>query len=89
MEKWNWKALALASGIFLGVYLFLATLFAMINASFWWFNPVMWDMLLVTFPGLSATFVGAFIGLAWGFLCGAVCGSIIASLYNWSLTKVK
>ncbi len=80
-NQWNWKALAIAVGTFVGGYVFLASIFAMNNVEFWWFNNTMWEILSNTFP-ITASISGAFIGLIVGFLCGAVCGAIIAWLYN-------
>lgn len=83
----SWKGLAIAAGIFWGVYLGAAALFAMLNVTFWWFNPQIFSLLAGAYPGLAPTFVGVLAGLVWGALCGAVCGGILAALYNWATDK--
>ncbi len=88
-DKWNWKALAVTGSILMGAWVFLAALFQMGGISFWWFNPVVWEMLVATFPGVSATFAGAIVGLVWGAACGAVCGGLTATLYNWTNKQWK
>ncbi len=88
-DKWNWKGLAIAVGILWGLYLGLAALFAMLNVSFWWFNPEIFGILAGAYPGLAPTFAGLVLGLIWGFVCGAVCGGILAWLYNWAGSKWK
>ena len=87
-NSWNWKALAVALGTFVGVYMFLAAFFAMNSIEFWWFNNTIWEMLTDAFP-ITASIGGAVMGLVLGFLCGAVCGAIIAWLYNWADKKLK
>lgn len=88
-NKLNVKALAITGGFLWGAYLFLAALFAMGGIEFWWFNSALWEFLVVTFSGLSATLVGAVIGAVWGFVCGAVCGGLIAWVYNWADSRWK
>lgn len=85
---WSAKALALASGLFWGLYLALAALLEMYKISFWWFQSAHFEILTTTHPGLAATWQGAWIGLAEGFICGVICGLIIAWLYNLSLKLV-
>lgn len=87
-NSWNWKALAVALGTVVGVYMFLAAVFAMGSVEFWWFNNTMWKMLTDAFP-ITPSIGGAVTGLVLGFLCGAVCGAIIAVLYNWANNKLK
>jgi len=84
---WNVKALAIALGIFMGAYLFLAALLEMAGIGFWWFNSTTFGMLTAFYPWIAATFTGALIGLVIGFICGVICGAIIAWLYNFSLKK--
>lgn len=83
----SWKALATGFGIFWGVYLGLAALFAMNGMSFMWFSPEMFGLLMSIYPGLAASWAGVVFGLVDGFICGVICGGIIAWLYNWALTK--
>lgn len=76
--KLNISAFALASGIWWGVGIFIAT---------WWLiatgaEPVTMSILNQFYIGYGVTPAGSFIGLAWGFVCGAVCGGILAWLYN-------
>ncbi|PIN79787.1 hypothetical protein COV16_02390 [Candidatus Woesearchaeota archaeon CG10_big_fil_rev_8_21_14_0_10_34_8] len=88
-NKLNWKALAISLGVLWGVYLFLAALFEMNNASFWWWNQPTWEFLVAAYPLMNASFGGAIIGLILGFVCGAVCGGLIAWLYNWADKRWK
>lgn len=87
-NPWNWKALAVTGGIFLGALLFLSSLFAMAGVEFWWFNSLTWPFLARAY-GLTATLAGAVWGLVIGFICGGICGAIIAALYNWANKKWK
>ena len=87
-NSWNWKALAVALGTFVGVYIFLTVLFAMNGVEFWWFNSEMLSLAATAFP-ITLSIGGAIVGLVLGFLCGAVCGAIIAWLYNWADKKLK
>jgi len=88
-DKWNVKGLAVASGIFYGVYLAAAAGFASANITTVWFSPQMFSMLASIYPGLTATTTGIFVGLLWGLFCGALCGGIFAWLYNWASAKCK
>ncbi len=81
------KGLAIAGGVFWGVYMGLAALVAMLNVSIPWFSPSMFGMLMDVYPGLSPTLAGVLVGLAWGAVCGGVCGAILAWLYNWASAK--
>ena len=85
----SWKALATGFGIFWGVYLGLAALFAMSGVTFIWFSPAFFGTLTSIYPGLAATGIGVVLGLVYGFICGAICGGLIAGLYNWALPKFK
>ena len=87
-NSWNWKALAVTLGIFLGALLFLSSIFAMTGTEFWWFNSLTWPFLAQAY-GLTATLVGAVWGLVIGLICGGICGIVIAGLYNWADKKLK
>ncbi len=87
-NQWNWKALAVAFGTFVGAYVFSAVIFAMSGVEFWWFNNTMLEMVTDAFP-ITLSLGGAVFGLVLGFLCGAFCGAIIAWLYNWANKKWK
>lgn len=77
--KFSVKGLALASGIFWGVSLFLWTL---LNAQGveWGYSAL--DLFTEIYPGYDITVQGAFYGLVFGFVDGAIGGAIIAWLYN-------
>lgn len=79
---WSVRSLAIAAGIFWGLYLFLAAIFVMYGVSFWWFQSSTFELLIPAYFGLSATWIGAFYGLVEGFICGAICGALMAFLYN-------
>ncbi|MEK6922045.1 MAG: hypothetical protein AABX82_09200 [Nanoarchaeota archaeon] len=87
-NPWNWKALAVALGTFVGAYVFLATVFAMNGVEFWWFNSETLTLLTAAFP-ITLSIGGAIVGLVLGFLCGAFCGGVLAWLYNQANKKWK
>jgi len=82
--KLNVKALALASGLFWGLGLFLIT---------WWiilldgsadtaakgYTP---PFLGLVYRGYAFTALGSIIGLAWAFVDGLIGGAVFAWLYN-------
>ncbi len=88
-DKLNWKALAIAFGIFNGVYLALSALYVMYDVSFLWFSIKSFGMLKVWYPFLEPTWLGVLYGLIGGALCGAFCGGVLAGLYNWAGKKWK
>lgn len=79
----NPKALALTSGIFWGLAVFITTIWLLILGA-----PGKTISLLGNFYfGYSYSWGGAFIGLIWGFIDGLICGFIFAWLYNLLLPK--
>lgn len=82
-------ALATASGVFYGLYLFGAALFASANVKIVGFSDQVFALISSIYPGVSATVSGAFIGLIWGLICGAICGGILGALYNIAMDKFR
>ena len=81
--KLNPKALALTSGIFWGLAVFIATIWLIIIGS-----PGTTISLLGKFYiGYCLSIGGAFIGLLWGFVDGLICGYLFALLYNLFIPK--
>jgi hypothetical protein len=76
--KLSVKALALSSGIFWGLCLFLCTLLAVYNGYLYevahFFEGI--------YPYYTITFMGSVIGLVWGFVDGFIVGLIFGWLYN-------
>ncbi len=83
------KALAIALGLFWGLYVFLLGLIltAFPDARFFWISKEFLGILSTLYPGYSATLAGSFLGLFWGAVCGAVGGAITAWLHNIALEK--
>ena len=72
------KSFALASGIFWGVGVFVAT---------WWiivFNGATREptFLGLVYLGFNISPAGSVIGFAWAFVDGLICGALFAWLYN-------
>jgi ascorbate-specific PTS system EIIC-type component UlaA len=82
-SKMNVKAFALASGLLLGVLLFLATLVEAARGE--GHNLI---LLAVFFIGYSVTYLGSLVALVYGFVSGALIGAAFAWLYNRFARKV-
>jgi hypothetical protein len=71
------QAFGLATGIVMGLFVFLLTL-----VSLWFGRGETIDALVVPFPGFSRSIGGAIVGLIWGFVDGFIGGALLAWLYN-------
>jgi hypothetical protein len=78
-DHWNMnvKAFAIASGLLLGVLLFLATL---VEAARDEGHTLI--LLAVFFIGYSVSYLGSLVALVYGFISGALLGGAFAWLYN-------
>ncbi len=83
------KTWAATGAILWGLYLFVATLFAMKNIEIIGFSNQMFEMTATLYPGLAATTTGMFLGLAYGALCGGICFGLISKVHNKILTAFK
>ena len=76
----NARAWGIATGLLLGVTLFLATNILVIKGGQ---NVGQHLRLLRVFmPGYSVSFVGSFIGFIYAFVIGYALGRIIGAVYN-------
>lgn len=82
----NWRALALASGVFFGVYLGLSVLLAMSGVQLMGFSSEYIELMRTAFPMITLTWGGIFAGLGVGLTCGVLCGAIFGWLYNTTLS---
>lgn len=74
--------LALALGVFWGIYLFILALLAGWGIRFIWISKELVELLNTIYPGYVIGFTGAIIGLVEGFICGSIGGALIAWLHN-------
>ncbi len=82
----NWRALALALGIFLGVYTGLSVLLAMSGIQLMGFSNEFVELIRTIYPMITLSWGGVFAGLGLGLLCGVVCGAVFGWLYNTILS---
>jgi hypothetical protein len=75
--KLDKKAFGLASGIFWGFTIFVATIWVLIRG-----GGETLILLRQFYFGYSVSYEGAFVGLIYGLVDGFVCGWIFAWLYN-------
>ena len=76
----NARAWGIATGLFFGVSLFLATNVLVIKGGQ---NVGQHLALLRVFmPGYSVSFVGSFVGFIYAFVIGYALGRIIGAVYN-------
>lgn len=78
--KINGRAWGIATGLLLGLGIFLAT-----NALVLKGGPNVGQhlqLLSVYFPGYSVTFVGSLIGFVYAFVLGYGLGRVIGTVYN-------
>ncbi|MBD3156255.1 hypothetical protein GF369_00345 [Candidatus Peregrinibacteria bacterium] len=76
--KLSVKALALSSGIFWGLCLFLCTLLAVYTG----YLQEVAQLFEGIYPYYAVTMTGSVIGLVWGFVDGFIVGLIFGWLYN-------
>jgi len=76
--KLNKIAFGLATGIFLGVAIFLVTNIRLLTGG----TGVGLSLLSIICPGYSFSFLGSLVGLIWGFVYGFVYGWLFVFLYN-------
>lgn len=88
MAELNVKAWASTGAILWGTYIFIASLFAMGNVTFFWFSSQTFELLGLFYPGLSASIGGAFLGLLYGAACGAICAGLFSGLHNFMAEKL-
>jgi membrane protease YdiL (CAAX protease family) len=82
-SKWDPVALGLASGIFFGVYTFLAIILEELGFAGLWFHPRILGMISSIIPGITVGSIkGAVIGLIGAFITGFLACFIYAWLYN-------
>jgi hypothetical protein len=80
-RRLNSRAWGIASGVLLGVSLFVATLFLVIKG-----GPNVGqhlELLRVYFPGYRVTVLGSLIGFVYGFVVGYAVGRFFGMAYNW------
>jgi hypothetical protein len=71
------RALGMTFGITLGLWVFVATIWAVLAGAG---NTL---AILSTYClGFTVTYGGAFLGLIWGIVYGFILGVLVASLYN-------
>jgi len=78
----NTKRFALASGVLLGLALFVITLVAVghgVGEHIRHLNTI--------YPGYAVSYFGSVIGFVYGFLTGAVAGFLFSVIYNGSLKQ--
>ncbi|MBL8980000.1 MAG: hypothetical protein SF070_01750 [Gemmatimonadota bacterium] len=76
----NGRSWGIASGLLLGVGLFLATNILVLKG-----GPEVGKhlgLLRVFFPGYSVTFVGSIIGFIYAFVLGYALGRVVGTVYN-------
>jgi hypothetical protein len=71
------RALGLTLGIALGVWIFVGTLWAVIDG-----RGQTLAYLRAYCLGFTVSFGGAFLGLLWGIVYGFILGALVAWLYN-------
>lgn len=80
MLRLNGRSWGIASGLLLGVGLFLATNILVLRG-----GPEVGKhlgLLRVFFPGYSVTFVGSIIGFIYAFVLGYALGRVVGTVYN-------
>ena len=76
--KLNIKALAVASGVILGLSVFLLTAWFLLMG----YNGNMLAKLGSVYLGYSVSWLGAIIGFIYGFVDGAIFGALFGYIYN-------
>ena len=77
--KLNCWAFALACGIWLGLMVFLATVWIILFEG----ETGQVTVLGHIYRGYNVSWLGSVIGLVWGFFDGLIGGAIFACIYNW------
>ena len=86
-SKWDPIALGLASGIFFGVYTFLAVILEWAGFAGLWFHPRVLGIISSLIPGIAVgTLKGAVVGLIGAFITGFLACFVYAYLYNKMLS---
>jgi xanthine/uracil/vitamin C permease (AzgA family) len=81
VTRLNAIAQGLATGVVVGVGLFLATIWLVIKG-----GPVVGPHLALLgefLPGYRVTAAGSLVGLVYGIMIGFVAGYVVSRLYNW------
>jgi hypothetical protein len=73
-------------GIAVGAIWGFFTLFGAWVAIYGWSSSFV-EIMISTYPGYSATFVGGIIGAIWGFIHGFIKGYAVAYIYNYCLNR--
>jgi len=75
--KLHKPAFGLATGIVMGLCIFICTVWVMLKG-----GGNTFVLLEQFYVGYSISWAGAFIGLGWGFVSGFIGGWVFALLYN-------
>ena len=76
--KINTKALALSTGILVGLTVFLLTICFLIMG----YSGNLLAKLGGVYLGYSVSWIGAFVGLIYGFIDGFIGGALLGYFYN-------
>ena len=76
--KINTKALAISTGILVGLTVFLLTVWFLIMG----YNGNLLAKLGGVYLGYSVSWIGAFVGLIYGFIDGLIGGALLGYFYN-------
>ena len=81
------RAWAVTFGVLFGADAFLQGALNTLGMSLAWWNREILNLYASFYPGLSASWGGAFMGLLWGVIVGAIFGWLIAVIHNWALCR--
>lgn len=85
LKRLHGRAWGIATGMFLGLGLFLATIILVLRD-----GPNMGEhlsLLSVYLPGYSVSVGGSFIGFVYAFVIGYAMGRVIGTVYNFAVRE--
>jgi hypothetical protein len=87
LARLNARAWGIATGLLLGLGLFVATNFLVLKG-----GPNVGQhlrLLRVFFPGYSVTFLGSLVGFIYAFVLGYALGRLIGAVYNGLVSRSR